>query len=319
MIEIGVPVYKAKETLPALLDTIITQTKKSIIVCLSIDGDGEDYSDIISTYIARGLRIRVINSSENCGPGVARQRVIDSTQCDYIMFADADDLLMPRAVETLYRAAVVGGYDILRSHFIREQPMQDLLLRAKDSTITWFHGKIYRTQYLRNLGIKMPPYLRADEDAYFNLVAWYGTEKRGFVDETTYIWRDNKKSITRRLSPMDYFIQYHHYYIRSQTEALKFIFDHNIPLDEKVITYTLINLYYYYMKARYYKCNENYLNGLMSLLRGHPKIMKWMNNPQSWMDAIEIIKSGDRYEDGTIVFFQETFNIWIARMLKGDL
>jgi len=36
------------------------------------------------------------------------------------MFADADDLLLPRAVEVLYRAMVTSGYDIIRSNFIRE-------------------------------------------------------------------------------------------------------------------------------------------------------------------------------------------------------
>ena len=132
------------------------------------------------------------------------------------MFADADDLLMPRAVEILHRSIACGGYNILRSHFIREQNSgADLLLRAKDSTITWFHGKIYRSSYIKNLGTKIPAHLKTDEDAYFNLIAWYATEKRGFVDETTYIWRDNPKSITRGKSPKDYFISSYRYYIQS--------------------------------------------------------------------------------------------------------
>ena len=37
------------------------------------------------------------------------------------MFADADDLLMPRAVEVLHRGMVASGYNILRSSFIRER------------------------------------------------------------------------------------------------------------------------------------------------------------------------------------------------------
>lgn len=49
------------------------------LVCLSIDCDGEDYSDIIEEYRRRGLHIRVINATENGGPGAARQKVIDTT------------------------------------------------------------------------------------------------------------------------------------------------------------------------------------------------------------------------------------------------
>lgn len=319
MVEIGVPVYKARDTLPALLDTIVAQTRKTIIVCLSIDGDGIDYSDIIETYRTRGLRIRVINSKENGGPGAARQRVFDTTQCPYIMFADADDLLMPRAVEILYRSAVSGGYDILRSHFIREQRNQsDLLLKARDSTITWFHGKIYRTQYIKSLGVKVPSHLKTDEDAYFNLIAWYGTKNRGFVDETTYIWRDNKNSITRSKTSKQYFIDTNHLYIESQVEALLFLFEHNIEIEDKLITFTLSNIYSYYMHAKYYHCREDFLDEMISQLKGHPRITKWLNVPQNWMDIINTVKPGDKYEDGSIVFYQETFNVWASRLLKGE-
>ena len=111
MVEIGIPIFHAKETLPAALDSLVAQTKKNFIVCLSIDGDDEDYTDIINTYKARGLKIRVINGKFNGGAGEARQRVIDSTMCDYIMFLDADDMFMPRAVELLYGKAKPGGYD----------------------------------------------------------------------------------------------------------------------------------------------------------------------------------------------------------------
>ena len=102
IVEIGIPVYKAKETLPDALDSLVAQTYKRFIVTLSIDGDGEDYSDIINTYKARGLKIRAITSAVNHGAGGARQLILDATICDYIMFLDADDILMPRAVEVLY-------------------------------------------------------------------------------------------------------------------------------------------------------------------------------------------------------------------------
>ena len=65
MVEVGIPIYKAKETLPNALDSLVAQTYKNFSVCLSIDGDGEDYSEIISMYRARGLKIRVINEVTN--------------------------------------------------------------------------------------------------------------------------------------------------------------------------------------------------------------------------------------------------------------
>ena len=47
MLEIIVPMYKARDTLPDLLDSFTLQTKKMFIITLVNDCDGEDYSDIM--------------------------------------------------------------------------------------------------------------------------------------------------------------------------------------------------------------------------------------------------------------------------------
>ena len=92
---------------------------------MSIDCDGEDYSDIIDTYRARGLKIRVINGKTNGGPGAARQRILDTTQASHLMYLDADDMLMPRAVEILSRNIRVNDMDIIRSSMIREENLKN--------------------------------------------------------------------------------------------------------------------------------------------------------------------------------------------------
>ena len=51
---------------------------------------------------------------------MARQRILDSTQSDYLIFADADDMLMPYSIDILYRGILMDDYDIIRSSFIRE-------------------------------------------------------------------------------------------------------------------------------------------------------------------------------------------------------
>lgn len=120
MLEIGIPIFKAQKTLPKLFDSLMAQTCEDFCVCASIDGDGIDYSSIFENYLKRGLRLRIINSEDNRGPGVARQRILDTTTADYIMFVDSDDILMPRAVEALYEKCKDEQFDIIRSSFIRE-------------------------------------------------------------------------------------------------------------------------------------------------------------------------------------------------------
>lgn len=319
MLEIGIPVYKAKDTLPALLDSIVSQTKKMFIVCLSIDGDNEDYTDIIKAYVQRGLKIRVIPSDINGGPGAARQRILDTTQCDYIMFADADDLLMPRAVEILYRKIVAGGFDIVRSGFLKEMSgSEDKVLKATDNIVTWFHGKIYKVSYLKKNNIRFLPELRTDEDAYFNMLAWNGTKNKDYIDEITYIWRDNLSSITRKEDKKTYFINHHMDYIHGQVEALKRIFQITPEVSTLLITLTLINIYYYYMTARFYHCDEEEMDNCISSLQDESWMKLWLLEGQNWIDVLNNIKPGNVYEEEYVIFYEETFNLWAARLLRKE-
>lgn len=319
MVEIGIPVYKAKETLCDTLDSLVCQTYKRFIVCLSIDGDQENYDEIIETYRNRGLKIRVITSKTNHGPGVARQLILDSTICDYITFVDADDMLMPRAVEVLYTQAKALNYDILQGSFIREsKTSEDRLMSSTDNVITWFHGKIYKVRYLREKKISFLPELRIDEDSYFNAVAWNSTENKGMTGEVVYLWRDNKASITRMLPDKEYFIKTHNNYICGQVQALKKIFDINDSISSLLITNTLINIYYFYMRARFYKCDETEMDKIISSLKEEKWMQLWLSQGENWIDVIMNIKPGQVYDKEYVIFYEETFNLWAARLLRAS-
>ena len=319
MVEIGIPVYRAKATLPDTLDSLVAQTYKRFIVTLSIDGDNEDYSDIVDTYTASGLKIRVITSATNRGPGGARQLILNTTMCDYIMFVDADDILMPRAVEVLYTNAKAKNYDIVQGSFIKEnRNKEDVMMSSSQNVITWFHGKIYKVDYLTQKKISFLPDLRIDEDSYFNAVAWNSTTNKGLIGEVVYLWRDNKNSITRAQESKEYFIRTHNSYIRGQVAALKKLFEINESVNQLLITMTLINIYYFYMKARFYKCNEEEMDEIISTLKSEKWMQLWLQQGENWIDVMNNIKPGQVYDDEYVVFYEETFNLWAKRLLKGD-
>lgn len=321
MVEVGIPVFKAKKTLAEALDSLVSQIYKQFLVCLSIDGDGEDYKDIIQEYRNRGLNIRIIYGQSNGGPGIARQRILDTTQCDYLIYMDADDVMTPRAVGILYKEAKKHNYDILRSSLIREQNNgNDILMSANENIITWFHGKIYRVQYLRDKNINFHPTLRTDEDSYFNMIAWNSTQMRGMMNEVTYIWRDNNNSLTRGRSQKEYFLDTYMNYIGGQVEALKFLYKINGSIEGILITSALINIYNYYMKGRFYDCNEEVMDKSLFTLRNETWMKMWLNEGQNWIDALNLLKPGCIYEDQYVIFYEETFNNWITRLFtnKGD-
>ena len=318
MVEVGIPVYNAVGFLTNALDSLVAQTEKDFSVCLSIDGDGhyDEYKEMADEYIRRGLNIRIINNDENCGPGIARQRILDTTESDYIMFLDSDDMLMPRAVSILYKQAKQEEYDMVRSSFIREEKdKQDILLPQNINTITWFHGKIYRTAYLKDNKIHFHPNLRADEDAFFNLIAWNSAKKRGETSEVTYIWRFNENSITRGSSGKEYFMKTYMYYMTSQVEGLCELFRLNPEVDASLVMQTLINTYTYYMRARYYNLDEASMEALITKLKLEEQIQRVLQDGNNWIYVIEHLKAGELYDNSIVVFYNESFNLWAKRLL----
>ena len=316
MTEVGIPVYKARDTLPNALDSLVAQTKKMFLVCLSIDGDGEDYSDIIEEYERRGLHIRVIYGEENGGPGMARQRILDTTQCEYLMYLDADDMLLPRAVETLSRVIHSNSMNVIRSSIIREENGQnDELIAYNASTITWFHGKIYRVSYLRENNLRFLPGLRVEEDAYFNLVAWNYTPNRGELNEATYLWRFNNNSITRIDGPDNYFLRTYNSYIFSQVEGLKTLFSLKPDTQHALVSTTLVNLYNYYMKARALGADLTTTDQILMTLRNETWLQDFFGRLENWESIINTVKTGMIFGKSQVAFFTETFNMWADRLL----
>lgn len=263
--------------------------------------------------------IRIICSQTNGGPGMARQRILDTTQAQYLMYLDADDILMPRAVEILYNEIRGHDYDILRSSFIREQRNKtDLKMSSTDNIITWFHGKIYKVQYLKEKGLHFLPGLRTDEDAYFNMVAWNSTKKLGMLDEVTYLWKDNKNSITRERNVKEYFIDTHMNYMGGQIQALKDLFKINDQVAQKLVTNALVNLYYYYMRAIFYGCDKAEMDKEFSTLRNESWMQIWLQTAQNWLDVIQMLKAGARIDETNIIFYEEPFNKWAKRLFKAE-
>ena len=316
MTEVGIPVYQARDTLPKALDSLVAQTTSDFIVCLSIDGDNIDYSDIIDEYIRRGLKIRVVYSEVNQGPGAARQKIIDTTECEYIMFLDSDDMLMPYGVQSLTNAIISQNFDMVRSSFSREDEKGINTIIPHDvPTITWLHGKIYRVGYLKERGLRFRSDLRAEEDAYFNILCWNAADRRGETSEITYAWRYNPKSITRIDSPLGYFKKHYDGYIFSQVEALKRMPYVMKEVSSSLILQTMVNIYNHYMLANYLKLPLEETDKEIQSLINTPLIMTCFSDPNALRELLKYVKPGQVIED-EVVYYEYGINEWLVRLFN---
>lgn len=236
------------------------------------------------------------------------------------MYLDADDMFTPRAVEILSRECRVNDYDIIRSSILKESRNGvDNIMKGSDNVVTWMHGKCYKVQYLRDKKINFPLELRTDEDAYFNAVAWNATEKRGITDEVLYLWRENPSSITRSKPQKEYMQEMYNNYITGQVMAMKYLHKLKDSVNPLLITNTLLNIYYYYMNAKFYGCDLGKADTILRTLADEEWMQEWLNEGSNWIEVVQNIKAGNVYENAYVVFFQETFSEWASKLFKKEV
>ena len=115
-VSIVVPVYNSSRFLDECIYSIRTQTYKNIEIIVIDDGSTDESVEIIRKHALEDERIKCY-SQKNRGVAVARNKGIQLSTSELLMFVDSDDTLFPNSVEILAQHSdcdfIMGGYEIL--------------------------------------------------------------------------------------------------------------------------------------------------------------------------------------------------------------
>lgn len=102
LISVVIPLYNKEKTIKKTLNSILSQSYSNYEIVIVDDGSTDDSYSIVSNYIKSDiekLRIRLLQQ-ENGGPSKARNTGAKHAQGEWIVFLDADDELLPDALNT---------------------------------------------------------------------------------------------------------------------------------------------------------------------------------------------------------------------------
>lgn len=213
-VSVIVPVYNAEEYIEKTLFTICNQTYKNLEILVINDGSTDDSGNIVNKLAEIDSRITVLNQ-QNCGITYTRNIGIQNATGAYICFVDSDDWISDNFITALIEACEIESADIsFSNHAIvnnsivnfRDDYIEKLYTDpSKKNTLLcsiYFpavHGKIYKSEFLRNNKIR---FLEEDgyngfaEDILFNFQAVNHAEKIVFVNKENYFYnRDNVNSV----------------------------------------------------------------------------------------------------------------------------
>lgn len=117
-ISVVIPVYNASSYLHSCIESVLRQSFQDYEIILVNDGSTDDSLNICKKYAERYNNIILINE-KNAGVSVARNRGIDIAKGDWITFVDADDMLLPDALNILWEREQATGADIVLANAIK--------------------------------------------------------------------------------------------------------------------------------------------------------------------------------------------------------
>ncbi|MGA4841566.1 glycosyltransferase family 2 protein [Streptomyces sp. G45] len=152
-------------------------------------------------------RVRVLRRAANSGGcGTPRNDGADAATGEYLMFLDSDDVLAPGAVDALLRAALRHGAQVASGLCVRrevpsgrELPWQPELYRKPALVArperrprlvhdTLCVNKLYRTDFLREHGVRFPEGRFVYEDFVFGARVLAAAPRIALIPDTVYVW-----------------------------------------------------------------------------------------------------------------------------------
>lgn len=205
LLQLIVPHWKevASEVEP-LLDSLKIQQAvdfSDIGVMIVYDGDEATRLPEMDWVIKYPFEIKHLHKKHG-GISETRNYGLDHAMAPYIMFCDADDMFCHVCALRMILDQIAHEFDTMTSAFIEETRHPEtgkpwFVVHEQDGTFV--HGKVHRTEFLRENNLRFCDRLKVHEDSYFNvLVQSVVKEGRGkYFPEKFYLWKWRDNSICR--------------------------------------------------------------------------------------------------------------------------
>lgn len=215
-VSIIMPVYNAAATLQRSLESIKAQTFRDFELVFVDDCSSDGTSDMIRRFVGNsGIACKYVRQEKNGGVAAARNRGLEMAEGDYVAWVDADDLIVPEALEKAVDAAEKCDADIVgwdwtlgfekSGRYMRQAEYSTPLEALKammGGTMRWnLWLFLTRRSLLVEYGIRFIDGANMGEDMMLMLKAFCCSRRVARICEALYCYNAvNTSSISRQFS-----------------------------------------------------------------------------------------------------------------------
>lgn len=212
-VSIIIPVYNNERSIARCLDSIINQKTNYIFEIIMVSDPCSDKTpDIIKTYIDNYKNIYNFNVSTR-SVGLARQKGIEESKGQYLMFIDADDYYKENAVNLMVSTIQKTNADVVAASFyyVRNKKVRKNFF-SKNATYnkqgmikalmqdSYMHGfmwnKIYKSSLLKEYNYPLPSGNIIREDVLTNFQIFLNANKLVMLSKPIYYYDKTYESTT---------------------------------------------------------------------------------------------------------------------------
>lgn len=228
-LSIIIPAYNVEKYILNTLNSLINQTKKEFEIIVVNDGSSDNtYLTTQMFFEESSFRNYKIINKENKGVSSARNRGLDEADGEYVLFLDADDYLLPSAVENILNIiedtqkydVICWGFDIvredqsyLRKYFdcyeanLSSMSGEEALRSVTIKETLWIctGSAVYKKDFLNNFSLKYTEGCINGEDLEFTYKVLSKAKKVKFIKKvlTHYIMREGSISNSYNINKFD--------------------------------------------------------------------------------------------------------------------
>ncbi len=118
LISVIIPTYNSREFVGAAINSVLDQTEPRFELVVVDDGSTDDTAEIVTSYVNRDARIRLLHMPRNRGPAAARNIGVAAARGRWIALLDSDDTYAPQRLACLVTLADMNAADMVSDNLV---------------------------------------------------------------------------------------------------------------------------------------------------------------------------------------------------------
>lgn len=218
-VSIIIPAYNAEQGIVRCINSLINQTYINIEIIIINDGSIDGTDTLCCELLKIDNRIKYVKQT-NKGVSFARNKGIELSTGDFILFVDSDDWLEKSALTILMEKQQINDYDIVMFGYLTDNCKKKTktsqindsfysnelevkkaiptLIQSERINQPW--GKLYKARLFEE--IKFDTSLNIGEDALLNYYVFFRINSLYILNRNFYNYSlSNDNSLTKKLNP----------------------------------------------------------------------------------------------------------------------